>query len=72
MVWHRCQKIWVLRGPVNRDTFVAILEGQLPDGTDMRRMKGGENTHRPGYDLTLSAPQKRVGTDARERRHLSD
>ena len=23
-----------LEGPVNRDTFVAVLEGQLPDGTD--------------------------------------
>ncbi|MDI9766911.1 conjugative transfer relaxase/helicase TraI [Pantoea dispersa] len=46
-----------LEGPVNRDTFVAVLEGQLPDGTDMRRMEGGVNKHRPGYDLTFSAPK---------------
>lgn len=46
-----------LEGPVNRDTFVAVLEGQLPDGTDMRRMEGGINKHRPGYDLTFSAPK---------------
>ncbi|WP_275555780.1 MobF family relaxase [Mixta sp. Marseille-Q2659] len=46
-----------LEGPVNRDTFVAVLEGQLPDGTDMRRMEGGVNRHRPGYDLTFSAPK---------------
>ncbi|MBD8145387.1 MobF family relaxase [Pantoea agglomerans] len=46
-----------LEGPVYRDTFVAVLEGQLPDGTDMRRMEGGVNKHRPGYDLTFSAPK---------------
>ncbi|WP_239670405.1 MobF family relaxase, partial [Pantoea vagans] len=34
-----------------------MLEGQLPDGTDMRRMEGGVNKHRPGYDLTFSAPK---------------
>lgn len=46
-----------LEGPVNREVFVSILEGQLPDGTDMRRMEGGVNKHRPGYDLTFSAPK---------------
>lgn len=46
-----------LEGLVNRDTFMAVLEGQLPDGTDMRRMEGGVNKHRPGYDLTFSAPK---------------
>jgi conjugative relaxase-like TrwC/TraI family protein len=46
-----------LEGPVNRDTFVQVLEGQLPDGTDLRRMQGDVNKHRPGYDLTFSAPK---------------
>jgi len=46
-----------LGGPVNRDTFVPVLEGQLPDGTDLRRMQGDVNKHRPGYDLTFSAPK---------------
>lgn len=46
-----------LEGPVNRETFTSVLEGQLPDGTDMRRMEGGVNRHRPGYDLTFSAPK---------------
>ncbi len=46
-----------LEGPINRDTFVQVLEGQLPDGTDLRRMQGDVNKHRPGYDLTFSAPK---------------
>ncbi|WP_416414399.1 MobF family relaxase [Pantoea sp. App145] len=46
-----------LKGPVVRDTFTAVMEGQLPDGTDMRHIENGVNKHRPGYDLTFSAPK---------------
>ncbi|QHM74013.1 MobF family relaxase [Mixta intestinalis] len=46
-----------LEGPINPETFMAVLEGKLPDGTDMSRMEGGVNKHRPGYDLTFSAPK---------------
>lgn len=46
-----------LSGPVNKDVFTELLEGKLPDGTDLTRMEGGENKHRPGYDLTFSAPK---------------
>ena len=49
-----------LRGPVDADTFRAVLEGRVPDGSDTRlgrRGKDGEITHRPGRDLTFSAPK---------------
>ncbi|ELI6069991.1 conjugative relaxase, partial [Escherichia coli] len=32
-------------------------EGRLPDGADLSRMQDGSNKHRPGYDLTFSAPK---------------
>ncbi|WP_159332522.1 MobF family relaxase, partial [Klebsiella pneumoniae] len=34
-----------------------LLEGRLPDGADLSRMQDGSNKHRPGYDLTFSAPK---------------
>jgi len=62
-----------LTGPVDPGTFRAVLEGRVPDGSDTRlgrRGKDGEITHRPGRDLTLSAPKSvslaaLVGGDAR-------
>lgn len=46
-----------LEGPVRKEQFKELLEGKLPDGSDLTRMVGGENKHRPGYDLTFSAPK---------------
>ena len=49
-----------LKGPVDPETFKAILEGKVPDGSDTRlgrRGKDGEIHHRPGRDLTFSAPK---------------
>ncbi len=62
-----------LKGPVDPDTFRAVLEGRVPDGSDTRlgrRGKDGSIEHRPGRDLTLSAPKSvslaaLVGGDAR-------
>ena len=49
-----------LEGPVDPDTFRAVLEGHVPDGSGKRlgRIgKDGEIQHRPGRDLTFSAPK---------------
>ena len=62
-----------LKGPVDPGTFRAVLEGKVPDGSGTelgRRGKDGERLHRPGRDLTFSAPKSvsiaaLVGGDAR-------
>ena len=47
-----------LSGPVDPDTFKAVLEGKVPDGPHLgKRDKDGEIHHRPGRDITLSAPK---------------
>ena len=49
-----------LEGPVDPGTFRAVLEGKVPDGSGRqlgRRGKDGEILHRPGRDLTFSAPK---------------
>ncbi|MCY3846064.1 MAG: relaxase domain-containing protein [Acidobacteria bacterium] len=49
-----------LKGPVDPDTFRAVLEGRVPDGSGRqlgKRGKDGEIHHRPGRDLTFSAPK---------------
>ena len=80
-VEHRQASAWAgrgaaglgLEGPVDPDTFRAVLEGRVPDGSGKRlgRVgKDGEFHHRPGRDLTFSAPKSvslaaLVGGDAR-------
>ncbi len=60
-----------LSGPVDPDAFRQILEGRVPDGPQLgRRGKDGEIRHRPGRDVTLSAPKSvslmaMVGGDGR-------
>ena len=62
-----------LRGPVDPDSFRAVLEGEVPDGSGTRlgrRTGDGEIRHRPGRDLTFSAPKSvslaaLIGGDAR-------
>ncbi len=62
-----------LTGPVDPDTLRSVLEGVVPDGSGRRlgkRGKDGVSHHRPGRDLTLSAPKSvsllaYLGGDAR-------
>ena len=62
-----------LNGPVDPDVFKAVLEGEVPDGSGLRlgRLdRDGNRIHRPGRDLTFSAPKSvslaaLVGGDAR-------
>ena len=49
-----------LSGAVDPDTFRAVLEGKVPDGSGRtlgRRDGDGKLVHRPGRDVTLSAPK---------------
>ena len=62
-----------LKGAVDPDVFRGVLEGKVPDGSGRalgRRGKDGSIEHRPGRDVTLSAPKSvslagLVGGDAR-------
>lgn len=61
-----------LSGAVDREQFKALLDGELPDGTVLGtvREKGGDKVHKPGWDLTFSAPKSvsvlsEVGGDER-------
>lgn len=46
-----------LSGEVNRETFRAILDGTLPRGQQLGTMREGKLQHRPGWDVTMSAPK---------------
>ena len=49
-----------LSGPVDPATFKGVLEGMVPDGSGQRLgrpEKDGSISHRPGRDLTFSAPK---------------
>jgi len=46
-----------LEGPVRSDTLTAVLEGRLPDGSRLGKEINGNHVHRPGHDLTFSAPK---------------
>ena len=62
-----------LTGPVDPDTLRTVLEGVVPDGSGRRLGRPGKDGafhHRPGRDLTLSAPKSvsllaLLGGDAR-------
>ena len=78
---HRRQSAWAgkgaealgLEGAVDPDAFRGVLEGKVPDGSGRelgRRDRDGKLLHRPGRDVTLSAPKSvslaaLVGGDAR-------
>ncbi len=65
---HRAGSAWAgrgaselgLEGPVDPEIFKAVLEGAVPDGSGRRLGKRGKDAeihHRPGRDLTFSAPK---------------
>ncbi|MCE3237351.1 MAG: traI [Gammaproteobacteria bacterium] len=60
-----------LSGSINTDIFEQLLKGKLPDGTELgKKEKDGKLNHRPGWDLTFSAPKSlsilaEVGQDKR-------
>ncbi len=46
-----------LEGPVDLDAFTDLLHGRLPNGVELGREVQGNHVHRPGHDLTFSAPK---------------
>ena len=57
--WHgKAAALLGLHGPVNPKRFEAVLAGYVP-GTGLRlgRLRDGEHQHRPGVDVTFSAPK---------------
>lgn len=46
-----------LSGAVGRVEFQALLEGRLPDGTQLGTVRNGQLEHRPSWDMTFSAPK---------------
>ena len=57
--WHgAAAKALGLRAHVRPKRFESVLSGHVP-GTDIRlgRMREGEHEHRPGWDITFSAPK---------------
>lgn len=46
-----------LDGEVDRKTFARGLEGELPSGDRLGTVRNGEREHRPGWDMTFSAPK---------------
>ncbi|CAM4390458.1 MAG: ATP-dependent RecD-like DNA helicase [Legionellaceae bacterium] len=61
-----------LQGEVSKEAFISLLEGKLPDGQQLGKIADGKVEHRPGTDLTFSAPKSvsimaEIGGDTRIR-----
>ena len=60
-----------LSGSIDPDIFEQLLKGKLPNGTHLgKKEENGKINHRPGWDLTFSAPKSvsilaEVGQDKR-------
>lgn len=46
-----------LSGEVDREVFRELLDGRLPDGQQLGTSRSGKIEHRPGWDVTMSAPK---------------
>ena len=57
--WHgRAAGALGLRGHVHPKRFAGLLSGEMPDrGVLLGRMREGAREHRPGWDVTFSAPK---------------
>lgn len=55
--WGRGADRLNLSGAVSREDFGKLLDGQLPSGQQLGKIVAGDFQHRPGLDLTFSAPK---------------
>jgi conjugative relaxase-like TrwC/TraI family protein len=42
--------------PVEKAQMIALLKGMMPDGTQLGRVDKDGIHHRPGFDMTVTAP----------------
>lgn len=71
--WHgRAADALGLEGEVDPETFAAMLEGKLTDGTLIGTTRHGAREHKLGWDMTFSAPKSvsTLGLVAGDRRLL--
>lgn len=55
--WGRGAQKMQLKGLVDDKQFTQFLHGRLPTGEQLGKMVDGNIKHRPGWDLTFSAPK---------------
>jgi conjugative relaxase-like TrwC/TraI family protein len=55
--WGKAAEALGLLGQVDAPTFEAMLSGKLPNGIELGTTRDGEWQHKPGWDLTFSAPK---------------
>jgi conjugative relaxase-like TrwC/TraI family protein len=55
--WGKGAKSFQLSGKVDEKQFTELLQGKLPNGEQLGKVVDGEIKHRPGWDLTFSAPK---------------
>jgi conjugative relaxase-like TrwC/TraI family protein len=56
--WHgKGAELLGLSGHVTEEDFKRMLSGELPNGTTLGRYQDGKRVHRPGLDMTFSAPK---------------
>ena len=55
--WGDGAKKMGLTGPISAQQFEKMLAGELPNGDKLGTQRAGQWVHRPGFDLTFSAPK---------------
>lgn len=55
--WGKGAQALGLSGTIDSDRFTELLTGVLPDGQQLGKKVNHEHQHRPGFDLTFSAPK---------------
>lgn len=54
-IWQgRAKELLNLPEKINKEDFLNLLEGHMPDGKKLQNLEG---EHRPGFDITFSAPK---------------
>ncbi len=55
--WGKGSQILGLSGSIDSELFCQLLKSKLPTGQQLGKVEGDIIKHRPGFDLTFSAPK---------------